>query len=150
MEINDTVIKNIRKEIESHREEIADREEKIKVLMESIDFEEDNLAATITKKYAGRYFLAKDSTKDTIKLFKFKKFERNCWGWFICGDCFWYTLGQKSFFSIEPNYNLSLKGMDVRSIANLTACFEQEYMEITKEEFQKYKDAATKNFIEKL
>ena len=150
MEINDTVIKNIRKQVEVYREEIADREEKIKVLMESIDFEEDNLSATITKKYAGRYFLAKDSTKNTIKLFKFKKFERNCWGWFICGDYFWYTLGQKSFFGIETDYNLSLKGMDVKSIANLTACFEQEYMEITKEEFQKYKDAATKNFIEKL
>ena len=40
--------------------------------------------------------------------------------------------------------------MDVRSIANLIACFEQEYMEITKEELQKYKDAAAKNFIEKL
>ena len=50
MEINDTVIKNIRKQIEAYREEIADREEKIKVLMESIDFEEDNLAATIDRK----------------------------------------------------------------------------------------------------
>lgn len=149
MEINDTVIKNIRKQVEAYREEIADREEKIKVLMESIDFEEDNLSATITKKYAGRYFLAKNSTKNTIKLFKFKKFERNCWGWFICGDYFWYTLGQKSFFGIEPDYNLILKSMDNR-IANIISCFEQEYMEITKEEFQKYKDAATKNFIEKL
>ena len=33
MEINDTVIKNIRKQVEAYREEIADREEKIKVLM---------------------------------------------------------------------------------------------------------------------
>lgn len=149
MEINDTVIKNIRKQVEAYREEIADREEKIKVLMESIDFEEDNLSATITKKYAGRYFLAKDSTKNTIKLFKFKKFERNCWGWFICGDCFWYTLGEKSFFGIEPDYNLILKSMD-NKIENIISCFEQEYMEITKEELQKYKDAAAKNFIEKL
>lgn len=149
MEINDTVIKNIRKQVEAYREEIADREEKIKVLMESIDFEEDNLSATITKKYAGRYFLAKDSTKNTIKLFKFKNFERNCWGWFICGDYFWYTLGQKSFFGIEPDYNLILKSMD-NKIENIISCFEQEYMEITKEELQKYKDAAAKNFIEKL
>ena len=150
MEINDTVIENIRKHIKTYREEIADREKKIKALIESIDFEEDNLSATITKKYAGRYFLAKDSTKNTIKLFKFKKFERNCWGWFICGDYFWYTLGQKSFFSIEPNYNLCLESMDAKSIANLIAYFESEYTEISKEEFQKYKDAATKNFIEKL
>lgn len=149
MEINDTVIKNIRKQVEAYREEIADREEKIKVLMESIDFEEDNLSATITKKYAGRYFLAKNSTENTIKVFKFKKFERNCWGWFICGDYFWYTLGQKSFFGIEPDYNLILKSMDNR-IANTISCFEQEYMEITKEELQKYKDAAAKNFMEKL
>ena len=149
MEINDTVIKNIRKQVEAYREEIADREEKIKVLMESIDFEEDNLSATITKKYAGRYFLANNSTKNTIKLFKFKKFERNCWGWFICGDYFWYTLGQKSFFGIEPDYNLILKSMD-NKIENIISCFEQEYMEITKEELQKYKDAAAKNFIEKL
>lgn len=150
MEINDTVIKNIRKQVEAYREEIADREEKIKVLMESIDFEEDNLSATITKKYAGRYFLAKDSTKDTIKLFKFKKFEKNCWGWFICGDYFWYVLGLGSFLSITPNYNLNLKGMEDKTIANLIVCFEQEYMEITKEEFQKYKDAVAKNFIERL
>lgn len=149
MEINDTVIKNIRKQVEAYREEIADREEKIKVLMESIDFEEDNLSATITKEYAGRYFLAKNSTKNTIKLFKFKKFERNCWGWFICGDYFWYTLGQKSFFGIEPDYNLILKSMD-NKIENIISCFEQEYMEITKEELQKYKDAAAKNFMEKL
>lgn len=149
MEINDTVIKNIRKQVEAYRKEIADREEKIKVLMESIDFEEDNLSATITKKYAGRYFLAKNSTKNTIKLFKFKKFERNCWGWFICGDYFWYTLGQKSFFGIEPDYNLILKSMD-NKIENIISCFEQEYMEITKEELQKYKDAAAKNFMEKL
>lgn len=149
MEINDTVIKNIRKQVEAYREEIADREEKIKVLMESIDFEEDNLSATITKEYAGRYFLAKNSTKNTIKVFKFKKFERNCWGWFICGDYFWYTLGQKSFFGIEPDYNLILKSMD-NKIENIISCFEQEYMEITKEELQKYKDAAAKNFMEKL
>lgn len=149
MEINDTVIKNIRKQVEAYREEIADREEKIKVLMESIDFEEDNLSATIAKEYAGRYFLAKNSTKNTIKVFKFKKFERNCWGWFICGDYFWYTLGQKSFFGIEPDYNLILKSMD-NKIENIISCFEQEYMEITKEELQKYKDAAAKNFMEKL
>ena len=56
METNDTVIENIRKHIKTYREEIADREEKIKALIESIDFEEDNLSATITKKYAGRFF----------------------------------------------------------------------------------------------
>ena len=150
METNDTVIENIRKHIKTYREEIADREKKIKVLMESIDFEEDNLSATITKKYAGRFFLANDSTENRIKLFKFKRFERAYWGWFICGDYFWYTLGQKSFFSIEPNYNLCLESMDAKSIANLIAYFESEYTEISKEEFQKYKDAATKNFIEKL
>ncbi len=150
MEINDTVIKNIRKQVEAYREEIADREEKIKVLMESIDFEEDNLSATITKEYAGRYFLAKDSTKSTIKLFKFKKFEKAYWGWFICGDYFWFTLGSKSFFGIEPDYNLSLESMDVKSIANLIAYFESKYTEISKEEFQKYEDAAAKDFIEKL
>ena len=98
MEINDTVIKNIRKQVEAYREEIADREEKIKVLMESIDFEEDNLSATITKKYAGRYFLAKDSTKNTIKLFKFKNFERNCWGMVHMWRLFLVYFGRKEFF----------------------------------------------------
>ena len=51
MEINDTVIENIRKHIKTYREDIADREKKIKVLMESIDFEEDNLSAAANKKY---------------------------------------------------------------------------------------------------
>ena len=94
MEINDTVIENIRKHIKTYREEIADREKKINVLLDSIDFEESNLSAAATKKYAGRYFLEKDSNGNEARIFKLKRFERVSSGWIMRGDYFWLSLWQ--------------------------------------------------------
>ena len=146
MEINDTVIENIRKHIKTYREEIADREKKIKVLMESIDFEEDNLSAAANKKYAGRYFLGKDSKENDARIFKLKKFVRAYLGWIIRGDYFWLDLNNE-IFNIEKNTQIYLRAEEDESITKTIANLESEYTEISKEEFQKYKDLATKNIM---
>lgn len=146
MEINDTVIENIRKHIKTYREEIADREKKIKVLMESIDFEEDNLSAAANKKYAGRYFLEKGSKENDARIFKLKKFARVYLGWIIRGDYFWLDLNNE-IFNIEKNTQIYLKAEEDESITKTIANLESEYTEISKEEFQKYKDLATKNIM---
>ena len=149
MEINDTVIENIRKHIKTYREEIADREKKINVLLDSIGYEEDNLSAAATKKYAGRYFLDKDSEKNEAKMFKLKRFERVNSGWIIHGDYFWLDLN-KEIFNIEKNTQIYLRADEDESITKTIANLESEYTEISKEEFQKYKDLATKNIMSDL
>lgn len=149
MEINDTVIENIRKHIKTYREEIADREKKINVLLDSIDFEESNLSAAATKKYAGRYFLEKDSNGNEARIFKLKRFERVSSGWIMRGDYFWLSLWQ-GIFNIEKNTQIYLRADEDESITKTIANLESEYTEISKEEFQKYKDLATKNIISDL
>lgn len=146
MEINETVIENIRKHIKTYREEIADREKKINVLLESIDFEEDNLSAAATKKYAGRYFLEKDSNENETRIFKLKRFERVKSGWIIRGDYFWLSLDSETF-NVEKNTQIYLRADEDESITKTIANLESEYTEISKEEFQKYKDLATKNIM---
>lgn len=146
MEINDTVIENIRKHIKTYREEIADRERKINVLLDSIGFEEDNLSAAANKKYAGKYFLEKDSKENDARIFKLKRFERISLGWIIRGDYFWLCLDSE-IFNIEKNTQIYLKADEDESITKTIANLESEYTEISKEEFQKYKDLATKNIM---
>lgn len=146
MEINDTVIENIRKHIKTYREEIADRERKINVLLDSIGFEEDNLSAAANKKYAGRYFLEKDSEENDARIFKLKRFERISLGWIIRGDYFWLCLDSE-IFNIEKNTQICLRADEDESITKTIANLESEYTEISKEEFQKYKDLATKNIM---
>lgn len=146
MEINDTVIENIRKHIQTYREEIADRERKINVLLDSIGFEEDNLSAAANKKYAGRYFLEKDSEENDARIFKLKRFERISLGWIIRGDYFWLCLDSE-IFNIEKNTQICLRADEDESITKTIANLESEYTEISKEEFQKYKDLATKNIM---
>lgn len=151
MEIDETVIENIRKQIKAYREENMDREKKINVLLESIRFEEDNLSAAAIKKYAGRYFLANASDKNMPRIIKLNRFEKIGYGWTVKGDYFWFALeGGHSMFNIEKNKRIYLTSPMEYSLAITIANFEKEYTEISKEEFQKYKDAAVKNFIDDL
>lgn len=149
MEINETVIENIRKHIKTYREEIADREKKINVLLDSIDFEESNLSAAATKKYAGRYFRDIYSEENETRIFKLKRFERVNSGWIIRGDYFWLSLWKETF-NVEKNTQIYLRADEDESITKTIANLESEYTEISKEEFQKYKDLATKNIISDL
>ena len=114
--------------------------------MESIDFEEDNLSAAANKKYAGRYFLEKGSKENDARIFKLKKFARVYLGWIIRGDYFWLDLNNE-IFNIEKNTQIYLRAEEDESITKTIANLESEYTEISKEEFQKYKDLATKNIM---
>lgn len=146
MEINDTVIENIRKQIETYREEIADRERKINLLLDSIDFEEGALSAAATRKYAGRYFRDIYSEENRTRIFKLKRFERVKSGWIMRGDYFRLSLWGGTF-AVEKNVQICLRADEDESIIKTIANLESEYTEISKEEFQKYKDLATNNIM---
>lgn len=113
-------------------------------------FEDENISIA-TEKYAGRYFLEKDSEEYRPTVLKIKRFEKDDddFGLFVRGDYFWYCAGRKTVH-IERDKRLYLAGAEGFSIESLLENLERKYTEISKEEFQKHKDFAVKNFIDVL
>lgn len=110
-------------------------------------FEDNNIAAA-TEKYAGRYFLEKDSEGYRPTILKIKRFEKDNddFGPFVRGDYFWYCTGGRTVH-VEMDKRLYLAGAEEFSIESLLESLGKKYSEISKEEFQKYKDLAIKNII---
>lgn len=110
-------------------------------------FEDENIS-TATEKYAGRYFLEKDSEGYRPTVLKIKRFEKDDddFGLFVRGDYFWYCAGRKTVH-IERDKRLYLAGAEGFSIESLLENLERKHTEISKEEFQKYKDLATNNIM---
>ena len=136
MALNETVIKNIYKQIERLENEKHDIDHKLDVLYDSIDFEEQTLSSTATKEYKGRYFLDKKSGKKVLKIETFKK-EHSYWC--IIGRVFFIDEEQHTCY-IDKAEKTILTTTFQPSIREAVNELEKKYTELSKEEFEKYRE----------
>lgn len=119
--------------------------------MEIDDVVMEDIISSATEKYAGRYFLSENLKEYSPTILKIKRFEKGDeeLGMCVIGDYFWYCIAGRCVH-IERDKHFYLSNIPIFSISILLASLEEKYTEISKEEFQKHKDFAVKNFIEGL
>lgn len=136
MALDETVIKNIYKQIERLENEKHDIDHKLDVLYDSIEFEEQTLSSAATKEYKGRYFLDKEGGK---KILKIETFGKEFSYWYIIGRVFFIDEERHTCYTDKAEKTI-LTASFQPSIKEAVGELEKKYTELSKEEFEKYRE----------
>lgn len=153
MENKETLTDAIRKQIYFYTGQINDMKRRVAELKEMVKENDDAIAAEITKKYAGRYFVnTKNPLKNDLstKILKVKYFSQKNGQWTANGTSM-YIFADVNENSTDIEYTAGIREISVilttsfnSTIEEAVDTFEDEYSEITLDEVNKCKAKITK------
>lgn len=153
MENKETLTDSIHKQIYFYTGQINDMKKRVTELREMLKENDDAIAAEITKKYAGRYFV---NTKNPLendlgtKILKVKYFSQKNGQWTVNGTLI-YVYVDANENSTDIKYTVGIREISTilttsfdPSIEEAVDIFEDEYSEVTLDEVNKCKARITK------
>lgn len=153
MENKETLTDSIHKQIYFYTGQINDMKKRVTELREMLKENDDAIAAEITKKYAGRYFV---NTKNPLendlgtKILKVKYFSQKNGQWTVNGTLI-YVYVDANENSTDIKYTAGIREMSTilttsfdPTIEEAVDTFEDEYSEVTLDEVNKCKARITK------
>lgn len=153
MENKETLTDAIRKQICFYTGQINDMKKQIAELKEMIKENDDTIAAEITKKYAGRYFVnTKNPLKNSLsaKILKVKYFSLKNGQWTVNGTSM-YVFADVNENSADIEYTAGIREISAilttsfnPTIEEAIDIFEDEYSEVSLDEVNKCKARITK------
>lgn len=153
MENKETLTDAIRKQIYFYTGQINDMKRRVAELKEMVKENDDAIAAEITKKYAGRYFVnTKNPLKNDLsaKILKVKYFSQKNGQWTANGTSM-YIFADVNENSTDIEYTAGIREISTilttsfnSTIEEAVDIFEDEYSEITLDEVNKCKAKITK------